>query len=215
MAKVYDRKAYLEITENLSQKPYIELKDALFLLECEWYKQVSQDVPDTKSFLDLFEGKYIAVRDKSDLEELLDRRKIPDMYFGLLQDSLFLLLLQPYNKKWDIQEVTLDDLNDLDSKGIPYAKIDFKIDEQSNIIVVTEEDEDKTSDFSSIFIFPTPEVINKTKYLAPYFGGEEGLKAELKGLYSTEYEDAIRTYCKDKGIFLNKELTFAEPDKEK
>ena len=50
MAKVYDRKTYLEITENLSQKPYIELKDALFLLECEWYRQVSQEVPDTKSF---------------------------------------------------------------------------------------------------------------------------------------------------------------------
>ena len=98
MAKVYDRKTYLEITENLSQKPYIELKDALFLLECEWYRQVSQEVPDTKSFLDLFEGKYIAVKDKSDLEDLLDRRKIPDMYFGLLQDSLFLLLLQPYNR---------------------------------------------------------------------------------------------------------------------
>ena len=93
MAKVYDRKTYLEITENLSQKPYIELKDALFLLKCEWYRQVSQEVPDTKSFLDLFEGKYIAVKDKSDLEDLLDRRKIPDMYFGLLQDSLFLLLL--------------------------------------------------------------------------------------------------------------------------
>ena len=91
MAKVYDRKTYLEITENLSQKPYIELKDALFLLECEWYRQVSQEVPDTKSFLDLFEGKYIAVKDKSDLEDLLDRRKIPDVFWTSSRLTIFAL----------------------------------------------------------------------------------------------------------------------------
>lgn len=211
--KIYDRNAYLEITENLSQKPYIYLKDAIFLLECEWYKQVSEELPDNKTFLTAFEGKYIAIKESSDLDDLFDRVKIPDAFFGYLKDNLFYLLLQPYNKKWDIQDVTRAELDELNSKGIPYAKIDFRIDEQSNIYVVTEEDEDKSTDFSSIFIFPTPETIGKTKYMAPYFGGEEGFKKELKGLYSTEYEDAIKTYCKDNGIFLNSEVTFADPQK--
>ena len=213
--KKHSREAYLEITENLSQKPYIYLRDAIFLLECEWYRLVSQDLPSEKSFLDMFQDKYIAIRDKSDLEELLDRAKIPDSFLGFQKDILFSLMIEAYNKKWDIQDVTAADLEDLDSKGIPYAKIDFKIDDKGNIHVVTVEDEDKSYDFSSIFLFPTPETLNKTKYVAPYFGGEEAFKQELKGIYNSEYEMAIKKYCEDHGIFLNKEVTFAEPEQDK
>ena len=210
--KKYNREAYLEITENLSQKPYIYLRDAIFLLECEWYKRVSDDVPDSKSFLDIFEGKYIAIKEKSDLSELLDRAKIPDPFFGLLKDILFSLLILPYNKKWDIQNVTASELEELDNKGIPYAKIEFRVSEEGTISVVSLEDEDKSYDFASIFLFPTPETIGKTKYVAPYFGGEEAYKKELNGIYNIEYEDAIKKYCEDNGIFLNKDATFASAD---
>lgn len=212
--KKYDRKAYLEITENLSQKPYIYLRDAIFLLECEWYKRVSEEFSSNKSFLDIFEGKYIAIREKGDLDELLDRAKIPDPFFGYLKDVLFLLLVIPYNKKWDIQNVTAAELEELESKGIPYSKIDFRIGEDGSINVVSTEDEDRSYDFASILLFPTPETIGKTKYIAPYFGGEEGYKKELNGIYNSEYEYAIKKYCEDHGIFLNKDATFA-PAEEK